>query len=1104
MICYSIQILDSILIPSEHKDQNGHIYLDTYPDQNIVEKKSRAQLDTNNKIKIDGALDIEIPQSVKNNLILKDKVGLHLKEEINIPFNICVWQGAIPLSYNHMIAVSQNDENKAYTISLQNQYDHPLTLASNFKLCDIPYIEHTFTFNGVTKPIGDKPIEFDLSPVHIKDRQETHYKYEDAHEGWFVPYAWYGGTYGQGQLCGEDLRPFINPIWLFQHGFKQLNWTFKSTLLDSDKWRSAWMYLSDDRYGGNNIEELQKYEILGQKSDVAIADIQGSFGPFTLDVIKAGSLSQPYYDGTHIGILINERVITQQVTLEYKFETNTDENEEIEIILSHGSEQIATGNITIEQGERIYSGQLDAIAKDHFIQSGDNNLISARITKGATTTKIKYLKLYNKPTRRTFQAIHGLFSEESIAFFTYPLAETLSCDLSLLDVLKGILHLTGGLLEYDFARQIIYHYTPKEYQQAAEIRDITKNIICDSGVINTRKESQPRYLAYGFKRSSDAYIRSLDGDGQDQLFDKKIDLGEQFENKKAYRRNPLFEPTALRNCPEIVRTEAQLPYPPALPALTDNTDGEISYNIGPRILFASPPGVQIHYDDEGKEIGSSKINWCDAEEINKFPTLYQEIPDNLKITPSFPYEPLIYGTHKKDLWNLYLGQQVLQEEKGQHLTLQLHFNKSEYDKISLRDAFTGQYKSEYIQAFIKDISYNRCTEIAEAILQTIEDGEAIEQETYEIIPPDQKCNNKPKLTYNEANNIYTINVAGLLNSNIKEVTWKANHNGTNSTPTSLQIVDPTKNIEVRARVKWTDDCPDSILTLSIPVCNNNPIVKVNDFVNTAGQVCVNIAIEGIINSAVASITTEIEYNKKRESYAINPNTLIGHDICGVVTPFTINSLTINYQGTCEAFMIKDRITLINLEKRANPDCSQTTAGVQIVDGSTGFKTIQRTGNIAATDYLDRIWVQIDGQEPKIWDGAEIADTTQFKALREIIFCDGKCPVHRSCWEYHITDCDCPSITAAELYIECEGNTLKPVWSGLNCALPSDATYAWKNVLNTVVSTDKEFTDPDSGVYTLQITVPSISCSKTSEASFDYVKPEAGEGQDISVVEEDLG
>jgi len=1126
--CYTIQVLDDLSLTDNYKDSNGILYLDTYGEESIIEKKSRATLSESGKIKIDGALNIDVPYSEKNNIILSTRIGSNLENVSDSPFSIIVWQSGDILPYNYMVVVSKSDKSRSYTISLENRMDHPLSIASNFKINNIPYFAHEAVFNGFINPKIDQPVYFSLNNEDIRDRWVNGWKYEDGGDGWFPAPVWYGGIYNNGILSAQDIRPLVSPLWLLRKGFGAMGWSFRSTTLESDKWRSAWCYLADDKYGGNNIDELEAYEFLGRVTSAKIEDIveggvgyysQGKFvanGRVSLDIIKDADGD---YNGVVTGANFRDKFLRQELIVEYSFESEPTTNpvtSQIKLNILSVKEFGLLGQTSFYLDKEIHAEEVIDIDKDEkSTYTGSINAIVEESTSVGFSSTSYFLeieglgdisasiKFYNKPERITYKSSQGAAS-----LFSYPLSETLSRDISLLDVLKGILHMTGGILEYDFGNQIITHYTPDEYKDGSSLVDITDKVICDSANWSAQKSDQSRFLIYGYNSANDAFIRFKDANGENQVFDKKIDLGERFDNKTKKNRNPIFEPTLLRNCPEVVKSEAELGFPPKLPALTDNNSGSVSYNINPRILFSSPPSTQVILDADGEVIGSAKMNWGDSEEISSFPLLHLEIPSDISLNSGqqWEYRPMVYGEGAGDFWNTNIGAQVLQEETGQPVSVEAYLPLHVYDQMSLRNIYTLMYKSEYIQAFIKDISYDRCTGLAEILLQSVEDTDSGVIDTTVLTTPEDEaevnCGNKPRLDIVESSGTYTISVVGVFTSNITSVVWKLNYAYNVLSPTSIEVVNPTTNIYLKAVVNFDGDCPAKGLSKSILVCANRPSVQIEDYIKD-GVSCVYVKIVGVISSPIASITASVSYNNKTEAYTVNPNTLFGDTICDVATDFVLNSLTINYQGDCESFTITDQVVLLNAVKRVGADCEQTTAGVEVVDSMFGFKTINKTGNIASPRHIDTVWIFVDGEDPKIWDGTDIPASVGFQVMRKIEFCDNECPPHISCWEEHLAECDCSNITDSSLYIECVDNTLKPVWSGLSCELPSDVVFSWKDSLDAVVSNDEEYVNPATDTYTLEVTSASLSCTKVSEESYNFVKPEAGDGGNVAVEEDDM-
>ena len=143
------------------------------------------------------------------------------------------------------------------------------------------------------------------------------------------------------------------------------------------------------------------------------------------------------------------------------------------------------------------------------------------------------------------------------------------------------------------------------YQKEFPKSDITEAIRCTSRKMAAPNRKQARRNVYGFKKSTDAYIKSIkEYSKKDMPFDKVINLGSAYEDRTQEYRNPLFEPTLLR---EVLLTASENSVtnekvPVHMSVLQDNEvfsgKNSISFDIGARISLLSAPTRQIYKDSE--------------------------------------------------------------------------------------------------------------------------------------------------------------------------------------------------------------------------------------------------------------------------------------------------------------------------------------------------------------------------------------------------------------------------------------------------------------------------------------------------------------------------
>lgn len=231
--------------------------------------------------------------------------------------------------------------------------------------------------------------------------------------------------------------------------------------------------------------------------------------------------------------------------------------------------------------------------------------------------EVEYFELYNKPKRFFYNA------GSAVRY-----CDAVSCDKTYLEYLKGAISLIGGNVDFNTATYEICIYPPvnvelpdgtliEGYNKESTPVKLDGLIICDSHEGLKDNANQPRYCRVGFAKSSDSLINELYED-DNEPFSYLIDRGDQFDASQTVEKlNPMFQPTIQRESLEASCNSV----PVHLPNLSDNENGDPSYDLGCRIMLAAPCGQ----DYEGGQ--QAELNIC-GEKFTEWLQLYHVPPEN--------------------------------------------------------------------------------------------------------------------------------------------------------------------------------------------------------------------------------------------------------------------------------------------------------------------------------------------------------------------------------------------------------------------------------------------------------------------------------------------
>lgn len=531
-----------------------------------------------NKLITDGMLNFSVPRSKTNDIVFIDSGSPIITDnrDTGVECRISVDGRQYPFDRIWVKNKTAND----WEIEVRRSPNHWLELASLKKLNTID--------------LGTETVNNDLR--------------ENLYDQYFVDGGpitrWFPCDYGNfvdlaepvqftdppvKQIHYEDLRPWFCVPELLKKGFCEIGWTLQGQILDTRWSRAIFAYILSREYytesrGGNHI-------IIGLSTTgfspnsiawtpILFDSLQYDPGTNSVPVgpVYAGAIwnTLPYkakYRFYFIGFLKNTTAASASITINIgDFDLGTG---------------VPTGQIYWEQQYDFAANETRLITIEQFVDILPDERASF-VTSPSTAIDFEAgCRVIIEPGQKSL--VRGDVVE---------LRNLIHPDYLLLDLFKGYVHMIGGRIDTDIENKTLTVY-PYKYvdafgdpaegfiQEDEAPIDLDGKVICDSLQISRIKNSLPRYTRLSFADSTDTYVSEF-VKPTDPLFSRKVLNGEDLQDTVQELKNPFFEPTYEAQ-PQILKQQKNITkvyHPtPYMPILHDNTEGNRSFAIGPRVLF---------------------------------------------------------------------------------------------------------------------------------------------------------------------------------------------------------------------------------------------------------------------------------------------------------------------------------------------------------------------------------------------------------------------------------------------------------------------------------------------------------------------------------------
>lgn len=664
--------------------------------------KSVEQLSVLNKISTEAALGFSVPFTQTNDLIFNayaSPVTLNFKA---VFFSVQVVVNGNALQFTRLLFKVKNDRAKQWELELQRSPDHWVELASQVRTNELEFGSFQMTkanivgswstpaYNGdYTNPNGVEPICWPLVDYGGWCDQET-------------PIQGVEGDGNRVKAVGvEDFRPWLSLIYILRAGFCKIGWTLNSVLFELDVFKRLWVYAlrqdyyvaSQDQLGGRITGQIHEDARVNQGEFILLDQLSGLSD---YAVIQTG-LDLKRFCGikNYPGIALKYRFFLKATfhnnrSLPFTAFFSVMEIEDTGSGFEFTGEVLSTESLQVD----FAPNETKSITFDQIITLKAGQMGAIHIPVLPTTTPGFFVK----------KGGYFAATPENNSYMTFDMIDvrlSVSDEMTILDWTKAFVHLCNGRLSTDWETKTVTIYPNRKANVWGEVAsgfllveqpviDLETKIVPDSNISKPVRTDLKRFTRFGFKPSTDAKIKSLNllQPTHSRMLLNDVDLPNQVEDIF----NPFIEPT-IEVKPQSIGSGAGGRNPlPWLPALWDNTSGERSFAIAPRILYAYGSVRQVN------PAPITSVNELTSFFFNQRPN-----PENTGLQTNFGYftqsptwavtptptnvVDIVFGTKYQDLFTTFYLGYTQDNRSGTIIDLLMMMKVAEYLKYDFRQLF---------------------------------------------------------------------------------------------------------------------------------------------------------------------------------------------------------------------------------------------------------------------------------------------------------------------------------------------------------------------------------------------------------------------------------
>lgn len=671
--------------------------------------KSIERLSRLNTISTEAVLGASVPSTPRNDIIFSEYYSALFVDNQKKYYDVAIVVNGHELSqFNRLYIKSRKT---TWEFELSRSPDHWIELSQTVTIDQLDYDSFVMSKSAIVANWNLPAYEGNFRDP--SDGQRPYYWPPIDYGGWCdQTEPAQGSTVPAKCMAVEDFRPLLSLPYILRAGFCAFGWTLNGVVFDSELMKRAWVYaLRPDYYiaskrGGRVVGRVTtRYQWQQSTGDRLVYDelIDGTTGWTIVG-----------------GIAGIENYVN--VSLKFRFywngEFHNDRPQPFTAIFNIEEYDTGTGLFT---GEILSTESLTVV----FAANEKKRVIfeqEVTLKFGQTAA----INIQVVPTSGWYVEKGGYFevtsANQSLMTEDIPVvAECVSNSTTVLDWLKAAAQIFRLDVETDYRTKTVTLHprftanafgdtVPGFFRYESPAIDINDLIVPDSEVIAPNRQEAKRYTRIEFADSTDAYIDSLNL--SEPAHSRTVNNGDDLPDEIEKIQNIIIEPTLEGRTWGVIASGAGNRHPfPYLPRLWDNVDGQRSFNIAPRILFAYGVCRQINPDPVNA-----------TNELTSFFFDQRPNPANTGLTTDFGYVSQLRTWEltpaatpdgnfsfnalpviQSDLFTIFYLGFTQQQRNGSTIEVLMNLKMSDYQDINFRDLYSFRLKGRTYRVPMIDI-----------------------------------------------------------------------------------------------------------------------------------------------------------------------------------------------------------------------------------------------------------------------------------------------------------------------------------------------------------------------------------------------------------------
>lgn len=999
----------------DHWKVNGSIYFDLDTDFKIALSKEVIKLSNINEITVETTVNTSLPATDKNKALLRVSMDVESFDNTYPDHSVDVELCHRVLNQNNLRVTGYDRKSNRIDIEITEDSGHW-----------IKYIKENY-LDGLD--LG----EFEYTDQNLIDNFINNAKYLDGDPGYYMGHVFYGRyvNYAEKQpvLNPADFRPLVHAKKVFDLSFCNAGWGVRCPLLETDKGRKLVTYINKEDFN-NSPEQIAHIKFSSQLTGtVKRKAIITKKEFFYSKLNKTGATDQKLkfnieledpsnaYDPatgifTKAGIFDFEVHLFPQILIESGSTFGGGAQVIFRLIKEHNDgfvEEIDSFDTSTLKSAYVFEDEITFFGSGVIVNPGDKVYVSYQ-ANGSNLTGVwmrSGSSFKNNPIRNYLQAGDKINVGENLRHDT------------ILDFIKGICHLYNLHVYTDFSNNTVYFLTPYDIEYYSEnIGGFYKSELTDwkpKLIQDTEKyiqaEKVEKNLILCFKKSTDEKIKSYKWD-QYEPYSRFIDNGfsKDDPDKNEVMENPYFEATYsdVTNL-GLNGDKIEAPY------MLDNLEGNLSFKIAPRILFAG--GFEPLY----YTYSTAQNQWFDFAEYHLFtfnnivyniPHVYQvchQATGAVGIFPNttltVPSNKIAYGWYEDDLYTMFYQRWIKEFKNTPTLQFKTVLGVEDYFVEDFRNRMLisspNIHTGDLMARLLAISGYEPISQTAELTFKA--DNQSLNDCNGFEIP--FTCENYPVLTVTPSGADYNFTRTGTVASTVSATIFKWRYlNAVGPWHETSTATAPADDFEVIMEVIFSDGCPKIFKHEIVKVQGKYPVL-----VFTRTKNILVVTEEGDHSTGIA--TQVIDYtldgtNWQRYQEPIDLEKITTTDVIQFRVLVTYSDAS-RSSGTEANYVIDPK-------ENECPDPDQQQYPPTVVYSKTAQTYfLHKTGNYVGTAAIDKIQFREKGKSQEWTDYDEkiiLSLQKCWEYQRVIVWCGYGCANYCS----PIGQTDCGSCTGTLL------------------------------------------------------------------------------------------